>query len=173
MFPSIDLSAIDLSKEKGIFEVQKIALPQFVSSSGSDRVKIYQVVSPAEWEAMEKKDDIEINIDSLGKPRELDKHVFDMRFRSISDNELPGLWSLKSQPVIALQVRIPFVCRDETNDVVKGKPGDYVMSGLGGFNFIVEKDNFAKNYLIPGEKEPVISLIKNRSLSHELGEPGL
>ena len=160
MFPRLDLSAEDISRDKRVFEAKKMPLPQFIVPSVNDKVKLYQVITPDDWGLLDKKDGVDISITSLSNPRELKRDIFDMRFESLNGGKMPGLWAIKSAPVRALQVKIPFICRDENDDMETGGAGDYVISGIGGFNIRIEKDDFENNYLNIDEPQPNIVLKK-------------
>lgn len=62
--------------------------------------------------------------------------------------DVEGMKACKKRPVIvkAIQINEPFRCNSLEGDYKQGKPGDYLIKGVDGENYICDKEIFEHTY---------------------------
>lgn len=62
--------------------------------------------------------------------------------------DVEGMKACKKRPVVvtAIQINEPFRCNSLEGDYKQGKPGDYLIKGIDGENYICDKEIFENTY---------------------------
>ncbi|WP_425263759.1 hypothetical protein [Vibrio owensii] len=78
--------------------------------------------------------------------RTLPKPIFDVNFKSWG--KLSGIYYKTQEPYASLQINEEFTVTDLMDGLqLNGEPGDYLMTRSSGINFIVNQNDFEKNYI--------------------------